>query len=55
MRYIQTANSLAHGANTLVHIAVAVADPTMQNKLCVTPLRNFFTGSRIFIKFFKGY
>ena len=33
MRYFQTANSLAHGANALVHIAAAVTDPTALSTL----------------------
>ena len=33
MRYFQTANSLAHGANALVHIAAAVMDPTALSTL----------------------
>ena len=28
MRYFQTANSLAHGANALMHIAAAITDQT---------------------------
>ena len=33
MRYFQTANSLAHGANAMVHIAAAVTDPTALSTL----------------------